>query len=156
IANPQFATDLLHLNSTSLVREARIARDHEQFVETGQCGDDLFHHAIGEIFLLWVAAHVLKREDGDRWLVRQRQAGPFGCHSSPRPAPIDPTRPNDVLDPLLADILEDDVKFSLDVLQYSSRDADTTSLSNPFEAHRHIDSITEEVTAVEHDISDID
>ena len=39
---------------------------------------------------------------------------------------------------------------------YSPCDADAASLSNPFEAYRQIDSITEDVAPVEHDISDID
>jgi hypothetical protein len=76
--------------------------------------------------------------------------------SSTRPHTIDLNRPNDIFEPLLTGVLKDNVKFALDVLQYSPRDANAARLSNPFEARRYIDSLTEDVAPVEHDISDID
>ena len=38
-------------------------RDHEQRFEPRQRGDDVFHHAVGKILLLRIAAHALKRQN---------------------------------------------------------------------------------------------
>jgi len=54
------------------VRKTRIAGDDEQPPYARECGDDLLDHAVGEIFLLGVAAHILEGQDGDRRLVGQR------------------------------------------------------------------------------------
>src|SRR4029077_12294889 len=73
IAYAELSTDLLYIDRLALVREARIARDHEQPADAAERGDDLLDHAVGEVFLLRVAAHVLERQDRDRRLVGQRQ-----------------------------------------------------------------------------------
>jgi len=62
IVHAEFAADLFDIDGFALVGEARIARDHEQRLEPRQRGDDLLDHAIGEIFLLGIAAHVLERQ----------------------------------------------------------------------------------------------
>src|SRR6516164_6970969 len=62
ITNPQFATHLLDVNRLALVGERRVASDNKKRFEARQRGDDVFHHAISEILLLDVAAHVLERE----------------------------------------------------------------------------------------------
>ena len=69
VPHPQLTSDLLHLDRAPLVGEARVAGDDEQFLETGQCSDDFFHHAVGEEFLLRIAAHILKRQYGNGGLV---------------------------------------------------------------------------------------
>src|SRR5262249_49485849 len=51
IAHPELTTDLLHVNGTTLVREAGVARDDEQRPEARQRRDDFLDHAIGEVFL---------------------------------------------------------------------------------------------------------
>jgi len=56
IAHAQFAPDLLHVDRLALVGEARIAGDHEQPADAGERSDDLLDDAVGEIFLLRVAA----------------------------------------------------------------------------------------------------
>src|SRR6185503_14473002 len=72
IAYAKFASDLFYVNCTILVDEAGIAGDHEQPVHPRQGGYDLFHDTIGEIFLLRVAAEVLKRQDRNGGLRRQQ------------------------------------------------------------------------------------
>ena len=74
IADAEFAADLLHIDRLALVGEARIAGDDEEPADARQRGDDLLDHAVGEIFLLRVAAHVLERQDRDRRLVGERRA----------------------------------------------------------------------------------
>ena len=75
VAHAQFARDLLDIDRLALVDEARIARDHEQFLEARQRSDDVFDHAVGEIFLFGIAAHVVERQHRDRRPVRQRERG---------------------------------------------------------------------------------
>src|SRR5690606_5437320 len=72
IAYAELAAYLLHVARPSPIDEARIACDHEQPAYVGQGRDDVLHHAVGEIILCRVAAHVHERQHGDRGLVRQR------------------------------------------------------------------------------------
>jgi hypothetical protein len=55
--------------------KARIASDDEEPADAGERGDDLFDHAVGEIFLLGVAAHIGERQRCDRRLTGQCQQG---------------------------------------------------------------------------------
>ena len=73
VAHAELAADLPHVDGAALVGEARIAGDHEQPANARQRGDDVLDHAVGEILLLGVAAHVLERQHGDRRLVGQRE-----------------------------------------------------------------------------------
>ena len=73
IAHAQFAADLFHIDRLALVGEARIAGDDEEPSDPRQRGDDFLDHAIGEILLLRVAAHVLERQYRNRRFVRERQ-----------------------------------------------------------------------------------
>src|SRR5262245_15591127 len=74
VAYPQLATGLPHIHRPTLVGEAGVARDDKQRSKARQRRDDFFHHAVGEVFLFRVAAHVLKWQNGDGWLVRKRKA----------------------------------------------------------------------------------
>ena len=65
VAHPQFAPDPLHIDGLALVRKARIAGDDKQPPYAREYGDDLLDHAIDEIFLLGVAAHILERQHRD-------------------------------------------------------------------------------------------
>ncbi len=61
VPNAEFAADLLHVDRLALVREARIAGDDEEPADAGERGDDLLDHAVGEIFLLRIAAQIGER-----------------------------------------------------------------------------------------------
>jgi len=73
VAHSQFARHLLHIDRLALVRKTRIAGDHEEPADAGERCDDLLDHAVGKIFLLRVAAQVLKRQYRNRRLVGQSQ-----------------------------------------------------------------------------------
>ena len=60
VAHAKLAPDLAHIGRVAFVGEARIARDHEEPFQSRQPSDDVFHNAVGEVFLLVAAAHVLK------------------------------------------------------------------------------------------------
>src|SRR5207244_3814797 len=102
IAHAHFTADLLHIDRLSLVREARIARDHEEPADARQGRDDLLDHAVHEIFLFRVAAHVLERQHRDRRLVGQWQTSRWdrrlaGMPAGGRPSyTVDPHRSGDV------------------------------------------------------------
>src|SRR5436190_17789524 len=121
IAHAQFAADPLYVDRLALVGEARIASDHEQPADAGKRSDDLLDDAVGEIFLLRVAAHILKRQYRDRWLVRKRESGSLGRLPLPPQHAIDPHRPGDILEALLADIVEGEVQLAGGILLSSGR-----------------------------------
>src|SRR5262245_11379805 len=73
ITYAQLPPDLLDVYGLALVGETRIASDYEQRLETRECCDDVLHHAVGKVFLLRIAAHVLERKDGNGGLVGKRQ-----------------------------------------------------------------------------------
>src|SRR5262245_50339658 len=152
VAHAQIATHLLHIDGAALVDERRIAGDHEELAKVGQCGDDVFDRAVGKVLLLGIATHVLERQDGNRWLVGQGQAG----RSSGRRRPLCRSRPSnlnridmhrlcDVLEPGLAKIadgkLEPRSHLPVGVLRktYGSR------LGNVLQARRDVDAVTHQV-----------
>jgi hypothetical protein len=69
IADPRFAAYPAHINGLALVGEGRIAGDDEEPSDTRQRGDDLLDHAVGEMLLLRIAAHIGKGQHRDRRLV---------------------------------------------------------------------------------------
>ena len=75
VTHAKFPAHLLHIRGPSLVREARIAGDHEQPANVTERSDDVLDDAVCEVFLLRVVAHVLEGQNGDRRLVRKRRAG---------------------------------------------------------------------------------
>src|SRR5690348_2245863 len=73
IAHTQFAPDLLHINRTPFVGEGRIPGDDKEPFDPRESGNDFLDHAISEIFLLGIAAHVLEWQHRYRRLVWQRR-----------------------------------------------------------------------------------
>jgi hypothetical protein len=73
ITDAKLARDLLHIDGLPFVGEARIAGDHEEPADAREGRNDLLDHAVGEIFLLGVAAHIGKRQYRDRRLVGERK-----------------------------------------------------------------------------------
>ena len=116
VAHAQFATNLLHVDGLALVRKARIAGDDEQPADARERGDDLLDHAVGEIFLLGVARHVLKRQHRDRRLIGERQCGDWkGCQCV-GVHPIHPDRLRDVLYLLFPEVVEGQRHLVTDVI----------------------------------------
>jgi hypothetical protein len=73
VAHTQFAADLLQIDRMAFVRKARIAGDDQEPPDAGERDDDLIDHAVGEIFLLGVAAHVLEGHHRQGWFIGQWQ-----------------------------------------------------------------------------------
>src|SRR5262249_23716855 len=133
----------------------------EEPPDAGECGDDLLDHAVREIFLLGVAAHVLKRQDRDRRLVRERQNGRgrsrhgFG-RARGAMNPVDPQRPSNVLDLLLAYILKGNIKLVAHLVAHDPADANPTGLSQSLESCREVDAVAVNVIGLDDDVADID
>ena len=64
---------LLHIDRLALVGEGGVSGDDEEPRQPRNCRRDLLDHAVDEIVLLGIAGQVLKRQDRERWLVRERQ-----------------------------------------------------------------------------------
>ena len=71
VADAELPGDLPHVDGAALVDEGGIAGDHREGLEAAERGDDVLDDAVGEIFLLGIAAHVLERQHGERRLVGQ-------------------------------------------------------------------------------------
>ncbi len=76
VADAEFRRDLFHMDGFVFVHEGRVACDHEEPAQLGQRGDYVLTDAVGEIFLLYVAAHVYEGEHGDCGAIGQRQGRP--------------------------------------------------------------------------------
>src|SRR5439155_3617182 len=62
----QFAPYLARVNATSFVAEDRAARGDFEFADLREAGNDLLGHSIAKVLILWIGAHIVEREDGDR------------------------------------------------------------------------------------------
>src|SRR5438105_350243 len=65
-SNAKLPTHLLHFHRLVFIGEGSVARDNKQSGNVGQISDDVLRNAITEILLLSVAAHVVKRQNGNR------------------------------------------------------------------------------------------
>src|SRR5262249_2486565 len=72
IANSKFLRDLFWWNILALVVGGRIARDDKNARDLREVGDQIVRHAIGEILLFWIVAHIRERQHRDRRLVWKR------------------------------------------------------------------------------------
>src|SRR6516164_419637 len=149
IAHAELAPDLLHVDGAALVREGRIAGNDEQPADLAQSSDDFFDHAVGEILLLGIAAHIGEGQHRDRRLVGQREGGLGGVQGAVR-NPIStnavyPQGARNVLQLLLAHIFKDEVELARGISLHPRRYANSTRLSQTFQASRDIHSIPEDV-----------
>ena len=65
IADTKVATDLADINSATLVDEAELRAITNSQRMRQKCRDDVLDHAVGEILLLRIAAHVLEWQHRD-------------------------------------------------------------------------------------------
>ena len=152
---------MLHVYHLAFVGKARIPRDHEQPADAGESGDDLFDHAIGEIILLRIAAHIGERQDCNRRLVGQWQSlgrgreAPLDGDGSVS-YPIDPNGPGNVFNLLLAQVLEDVIELVPYLIANDPANADPARLCQSFQARGHIDAVAEDVVLLDDYVAEID
>jgi len=184
IAHPQLAPDLLHFDGLALVGEARITGDHEQPADARKYRRDFLDHAVGEILLIGIAAHVLEWEDGDRRLVGEgqgsrrqgatltrlalealgtlsRNAGEGGPRrvgvgmGEGRANPVDPHRPGNVFDLLLAQILKDKGEPVAHVIMNRTGDEDPAGIGQGFDPRGDVDPVAIEVVRLDDDVAEV-
>jgi hypothetical protein len=66
VAHIEIPADLLQIGGLALVGERGAAPDHESAGDARQIGGQAFGDAVGEIFLLGIAADIGEREHDDR------------------------------------------------------------------------------------------
>src|SRR6266404_5281497 len=99
-ADPELLSYLLNLHRFTLVSKRGIAGDDEEPGHLRQIGDDVLGDAITEIFLLRVAAHIVERENRNRWPLFPlcwRGAVGFPSGGAVQPNAINANWPFDVL-----------------------------------------------------------
>jgi len=156
IADAQLAADLFHIDGLALVRKARIAGDDEEPADAGKRSDDLLDHAVGEIFLLRVAAHIRKGQHCNRRLVGQRQRQGWCLCRLLQDHAVDPQRSGDVLQTLLADICELRIDLAAHLAERVFRDTDAAGLGDALEPRRDIDAVTVDVSVLDDDVAEVD
>jgi hypothetical protein len=182
IAHAEIAPDLLHIDGLALVREARIAGDDEQPADAGERGDDLLHHAVDEIFLLRIAAHIGEGQHRDRRFVGEGEGrraalthlpplalGSLSCNAGEggrwrvsdgvgegSADPVCPDGPRDILERLLAHVFEGEVEAARRILLDAGRDADAARLGQAFEPRRHVHTVSEDVAILDDDVANVD
>src|SRR5665213_1021117 len=170
ITHAEVAADLLDIDGLAFVGKAGIAHDHEQRLEARQCGDDVFRHTVGEIFLFDVPAHVLKRQHRDGRLVGKRQRPRsvgrrlrlFRCYLPRRGERlVDPRSPcahslGDVFQDLRTNTVEGDIDLAANLALSIVRNADAAGFGGPLQPSGNVDAVTENVVVVYDDVADVD
>jgi hypothetical protein len=110
---------------------------------------------VDEIFLLRVAAHVLKRQHRDgRAFGRCRNFRRLGRGLVELNA-IDPHRLLDVLEALVAGIGKGGVDLAAHLPECVIGDADAASFGNGFQPRGNVDAVAEDVALVDDDVADV-
>jgi hypothetical protein len=160
IAHAELAPDLLHIDVPALVGEAGIASDDKQRGISGERGDDVLGDAVGEEFLLGIAAHIGKRKHRDRGSVGQREEVLWTTRcdrGNPiRTNPEDVHRPCDVLQPLLSQILKGEIELTPYLIPDDLADADPAGLGQSFQSSGQIDPIPVDVVFFNDHVAEID
>jgi hypothetical protein len=118
-------------------------------------GDDLLDHAVDEVVLFRVAAQIGEGEHRNRRLVGERWDS--GRHQPRRShGTEDAHRPCDVLERLLADVLEGNLKAACGILLNAPRDADTARLGQAFEPRGHVYPVAQDVAVLDDDVPLVD
>ena len=72
VSDPEILRHFPGCDGLALIGEGCVAGDDEEAGDLGQIRDQVLGHAIGEVVLLGLAAHVGERQDGNGRLIRQR------------------------------------------------------------------------------------
>jgi hypothetical protein len=157
IAHAELAPDLLHVDGAALVGEGRITGDDKEPADLRQRGDDLLDHAVGEIFLFRVAADIGERQYRNRRLLGERQWLRRRC-SWFRAQSHAPNMhwPGNVLDVLLAHILEGDIELVAHLVVHHAADADPAGFGERLQPRRDVDPVAKDVAAVADHVAEID
>ncbi len=131
-----------------------MTKNHRSF---DKCGRDVLDHAVGEHFLLGIAAHIGEGQYRDRRLVGERQGRLRGWRRDfVRPDPIHPDRARDISEVLLAHIREGEIEPAGHVLLNPRGYANPARLGQSLEPCCDIDPIAENVAILDDDVALMD
>jgi hypothetical protein len=165
ITHAERLADLLDMNVPALEREGGIAGDDEELGQFRQSRDDVLGDAVGEIVLLCIAAHVLERQDRDRWLFGRggffgrdldlHLGLGFGRLSDLKR--IDPHRVDDVLELFLAKIADQKIEPGAHLPIGVLGEANRAGLGDSLEPRRNVDAVAHEIpVALLDDVAHVD
>ena len=152
---------LTRVSSLALVGEARVAGDHVEVTEAGKVCDDVVGDALGQVFVLGIAAQVRERENGERdpagqgrqGTGRARDAGPTFGRGADR---VDPNRALDVLQAAFTQGVEAVRQLAPDLVVDLAGDADGARLGQGLQAGGEVDTLAVDVAVLDDDIAEAD
>ena len=174
VADAQLAADLLDVDGAPLIGENRIAGRDEEPADQAQRRDDLLDHAVGEKLEFRIAGHVVERQRRDRGFVGAHARKEAGGRRSRRPVPPAPPRrlgavgvgvrrgqpdaihphpAGDVLQLLVAEILEFHIEPAGGIFLHARRDADPARLGHPLQPGGDVDAVAENVVVLDDDVA---
>src|SRR5687768_9281839 len=101
------------------------------------------------MLLLGVGAHVVQRQNRDRWRTLKGNAGRWRWIGQTEGDAVRPDCPGDVLDAMLSHILEPNGDLVSHLLVRRRRQADASRLREGLEARRDVDAIAVEVAVLD-------
>jgi hypothetical protein len=157
-AYAEVAPDLLYFDQAALVGEGGVAGDDEQGRDLREVGDQILGHAVAEIFLLGVPAHIGEREHGDRRFLRHggRRRLRRGDRLRRRGDAKYLHRLGDILELAFAQILEHELRRVGDEIAHRAQDEDAARLGDVFQPRGDIHPVAVDVVIVHHYVAEID
>ena len=159
IAHVQIAADRLHVERPTFVGEA-VLRATTTRLNARQVSCQALGYPVNEMLMARVAADIGERQDDDR---KTRRPVPTASAWTARRGPsrasldcVDPDRPRDVLERLLAQIGEIRVDFAR-VCSYAAAEISTSpGPAYPFQPRGDVDPVAQNVVALYQDVAEID
>src|SRR5262249_55041271 len=117
--------------------------------------------SIREIFLFQISTHIDEWKHGDR---RTLRCGTLGCRDSRfgwcrlfgQVDTVNTNRPRDILDRLLAQIVELETQLVLHLVMNDTGHHDPTWVCQCLEARRNVDAISINIVAINDNVTDVD
>ena len=159
VGDAQLLADVAHIRRAPLVGEGGVARDDEERADARQRRGDRLDDAVGEVILSRLGRHVVERQHDDGRLVGQLGMRALRRRASRRavePDRVDPDRARDVLELLIAHVLERRVELAAHLPVGVVGDADAAGLGDAFEARGDVDAVAENVAVLDDDVADVD
>ena len=158
-------TDLSRIGGSFVIARSTAFTYEGKPVNAKQIGRQILGDRVGKILLLAVVAQIGKRQHDDRQARRNsgnrdggggrrarcRQSGD-GCGGQR----IDPHRPGNVLDLMLAQVHESKIELIAYLVPHDAADADAAGLRERFQPRRDIDAVAEDVLALGDDVAKVD
>ena len=159
IAHGECRAHFGHRDRAALVGEGRVARDHEKTRDLREVGDDVFGHAVHEIFLLGIRAHVVERQHHDGGSIGNVYRGLgraiLRCRRIRLPTP-DMCRRLDILEALRAAVFERGIYLAFHHAVHADRYAEPAGRTDRLQAGGDVHALAINVIVFNDDLPDVD